>query len=220
MRFLHNSGMFRYFQNQDNRRELCMVAGLILAGLTFTHWMWGWPLGIQAATQANAPTGGGMLAPSLGQYLLESLPLVTVGVLYYLGRRHGREIPSSSAAQSKPLVVFVSMDSLSIEPKSISPGKTLKIGYVVESSADVPSGIWLGASLWYKNGKSFWNVHQDKPVVLLKGTHEYDRDLTIPADAPLGNHRLGANVWHGVLSEGNKSVRLTKGGRVEIAIVA
>ena len=55
---------------------------------------------------------------------------------------------------------------------------------------------------------------------LLKGTHEYDRDLTIPADALLGNHMLGASVWHGVLADSKNSVAIAKGGRVEIVVVA
>jgi hypothetical protein len=128
-----------------------------------------------------------------------------------------------SGAAKKPIAhfVFVGVVSLRVDEKTISRGKTLKIRYLVNSSEDVSDGMWLGASFWDdKRKKSVFNVHQDKPVSLLKGTHEYDRDLTIPADVSLGNHALQANVWRGVVGDSAKSVAIASGGRIEIAVVA
>jgi len=116
--------------------------------------------------------------------------------------------------------VFVVIISLRVDENRVSRGKTLKIRYVVNSSDDVAGDIWLGASLWDANKKQFSNVHQDKSVSLLKGTHEYDRDLTIPTDALLGKRSLGANVWHGVVGDSAKSVIVAKGERIAIEIVA
>jgi len=127
---------------------------------------------------------------------------------------------SKRSDESATHFVFVNIISFRVDEQMVARGKTLKIRYEVNSSEDVSDDIWLGASLRDKNGKHFSNVRQDKPVSLLKGTHEYDRDLTIPADALLGNHMLGASVWHGVLGDSNNSVAIAKGGRVEIAVVA
>jgi hypothetical protein len=82
-----NRGMLKHLQSQENRREYYMVAGLILAVLTFTHWQWGWPIGIQATVQGGTPTGSNLLGQIPWRHLLEGLPLVALGVLYYLGRR-------------------------------------------------------------------------------------------------------------------------------------
>jgi hypothetical protein len=121
--------------------------------------------------------------------------------------------------QSQNKFVSISIISLRVDDKIVSRGNTLKIRYEVFCSEDISDHIWLGASLHYKNGQSFCNVRQDKPVSLLKGTREYDRDLTLPTDAPLGSHTLMANVWKGPLSDGRTSDRLTNGGRVEISVV-
>jgi hypothetical protein len=122
--------------------------------------------------------------------------------------------------QTQNKFVSINIISLKVDEKALSRGKTMRIRYEVFCSADVSGDIWLGASLLYKNGKSVWNTRQDKPVSLLRGTREYDRDLTIPNDAPLGGHMLLANVWQGPLSDGKQSSPLTNGGRVEISVVA
>jgi hypothetical protein len=67
-----------------------MVVGLIFTGLTFTHWLWGWPIGSPAPASTNPQAGDGVLGQVPWQHLLEGLPLLAVGVLYYLGRRHGK----------------------------------------------------------------------------------------------------------------------------------
>lgn len=130
--------------------------------------------------------------------------------------------PIEKAKESSRLThfVFTNVISLSVDEKTVSRGKTLKIRYEVESSEGVSDDIWLGASLWDKSGKSFWNIRQDKPISLLKGIHEYDRDLTISANVSLGNHTLRANVWRGVLGDSTNSMIIAKGSPVEIVVVA
>lgn len=127
---------------------------------------------------------------------------------------------SKSTTGTTITFVFVVIISVRVDDNKVSRGKTIKIRYVVNSSEDVAGDIWLGASLWDVNKKHFSNVHQDKLVSLLKGTHEYDRDLTIPADALPGKRSLGVNVWHGVVGDSTKSVVIAKGERIPIEIVA
>ncbi len=117
--------------------------------------------------------------------------------------------------------VFVNVSSLKVDEKTVSRGKTLKIRYEILSSEDVSDNIWLGASFPDpKRGKPVYNPSEDKRISLLKGTHAYDRNLTIPADASLGSHMLGAGVWQGVLGDSSKSVAIAKGTPVEIVVVA
>ena len=125
-------------------------------------------------------------------------------------------------AQPKPhpAFIFVNVTSLRAEETTISRGRTLKIRYEIVSSEDVSEGVWLGASLGDGKGKYFSNARQDKPITLLKGPHEYDRDLTIPVDVLPGRYKLGANVWYGVLANGSKSVIIAPGSPVEIVVVA
>ena len=82
--------MHKHFRSRENRREWYMVLGLVWGTLTFTHWVWGWPIGIPSTVQVNSQTGGGVLGPIPWRHLLEGLPLLVVGLLYYLGRRHGK----------------------------------------------------------------------------------------------------------------------------------
>ena len=76
--------------------------------------------------------------------------------------------------------------------------------------------------MWDKTtGKSaFSNVDQDKTITLLKGKHEYDRRLKIPANAAIGNYVLGTGVWYGVRGHANKSQKIANGPRIDIAVVA
>ena len=126
----------------------------------------------------------------------------------------------SERSRRAKLEISVKIDSFSVDEKTVARGKTLKIRYLIECSDDASGNIWLGASFPDKKGKYIFNVHQDKLVSLLKGRHEYDRDLTIPADAPLGSYMLQGNVWRGVLGDSAKSIRLANGGPVEIVVVA
>ena len=118
------------------------------------------------------------------------------------------------------VLISVCVVSLSVEPTTITRGKTLKIRYTVESSQDVADKIWLGASLPDKNQKWIFNRTQDKPIRLLKGLHEYDRDLTIPTGTAPGSYMLHASVWHGDLSDSAETNRVAKGKPVPIVIEA
>jgi hypothetical protein len=129
---------------------------------------------------------------------------------------------SQIQTELKPIkyFVFVNVVSFRVDESTISRGKTLKIRYEITSSEDVPDDMWLGASLWDGNGKHFSNPRQDKAVSVMKGTREYDRDLTIPADKPIGNYNLQGGIWRGALGDSNNSVRLSHGGPVKIVVVA
>jgi hypothetical protein len=132
-------------------------------------------------------------------------------------RRAGKEFHHRNPQPPAPPASTVGQ---SVDEKTLARGKTLKIRYLIECSDDASGNIWLGASFPDKKGKYIFNVHQDKLVSLLKGRHEYDRDLTIPADAPLGSYMLQGNVWRGVLGDSAKSTRLANGGPLEIVVVA
>jgi len=78
-----------------------MLAGLFLAALTYTHTIFGWPLGTQPApalpvssTDAAPKTGAADGVPWV--QLIEAIPLLAVGILYLLGRRSGVSPKSTS----------------------------------------------------------------------------------------------------------------------------
>jgi hypothetical protein len=139
------------------------------------------------------------------------------GILTWKGGR-GRGETASRVGSNK--IIGITVASFSVDETTVTRGKTLKIRYLIDCSEDVSGEIWLGASFPDKQGKYIFNVHQDKPVSLLKGRHEYDRDLTIPSNVPPGSYRLQGNVWQGVLGNSTQSIRLANGGPVEIVVVA
>jgi hypothetical protein len=95
------------FKDKEFRREFCMFAALVvgLAALAFTalnfsHNLGYWPhgnIGLPSASQTQSSTGQNspQIVPpegSLMQWLLLALTgasVIAVGILYYLGRRHG-----------------------------------------------------------------------------------------------------------------------------------
>jgi hypothetical protein len=115
----------------------------------------------------------------------------------------------------------VNISSASVDSRTTSQGRTLKIRYLIECSVNVSDKIWLGASFQdNKSGKYFFNTLEDKPISLLNGKHEYERDFTIPMDAPLGTYMLRVNVWRGVVGDSSQSKCIARGTPVEIVIVA
>lgn len=119
-----------------------------------------------------------------------------------------------SEARLADLRSKIKVVSLLPEPKSIYRGKTLKIIYLIESAEDVSGNLWLGASF-----QNAFEPRQDKSISLMKGVHEYERELTIPANAPPGTHKLQANVWCGVVGDSTKA-DIVAPGEAEIVIVA
>jgi hypothetical protein len=79
------------FPDREQRRELYMVAGLILAAFGFSHNLGYWPHGVSVPTPPT-PSGGSspVVAGMRWDQFLYALPLLVVGVLYFLGRRVGR----------------------------------------------------------------------------------------------------------------------------------
>jgi hypothetical protein len=122
--------------------------------------------------------------------------------------------------RSTATLVSICVISLSIEPSTIRRGRTVKIRYLVESSRDVIESLWLGAAFQDKNKQWIFNRAQDKPIRILKGSHEYDRDLTIPANIDPGNYTLQASVWRGDLSDSKEDNRVARGKGVPIVIEA
>ncbi len=111
-------------------------------------------------------------------------------------------------------VVSICLARFRVDESTISRGRTLKIRYEIDASEDVSDNIWLGASIPYDQGKKMIaEKKQDKRISLYAGMHEYDRDLTIPPDAPLGNYKLQANVWQ-------REKIIARGNRIDIVIVA
>jgi hypothetical protein len=111
-------------------------------------------------------------------------------------------------------IVSICLVRFRVDEPTISRGKTLKIRYEIDASEDISDNIWLGASIPYDQGKKFIaEKKQDKRISIYAGIREYDRDLTIPPDAPLGNHKLQANVWQ-------RDKIIARGTRIDIVIVA
>ncbi len=113
----------------------------------------------------------------------------------------------------------VNVIDMSAEPATIRRGQTLKLTYRIECWESVSDGVWLGASFQdKKSGKWFYNLQEDKSISL-KGIGTYDRDLTIPTDAPLGEQMLTSNVWRGVVGRSGSSKVIARCTPVPITIV-
>jgi hypothetical protein len=99
-------GMFMHLRIQDNRREWYMVIGLVFTALMFSHAIFGWPGGPPQLDSAIPPdptrqSGDGDV---LGQIpwvrLIEGLPLLAVGILYFLGRRHRNSVSAVNDSET------------------------------------------------------------------------------------------------------------------------
>jgi hypothetical protein len=132
------------------------------------------------------------------------------------GLPKGLRLETSVSVFVTPKVTVI---ATSAEPKTVSRGKTLKITYVIECSGNVSEKIWLGASFRDRTGKLHHNLTQDKVIALRKGKNEYHRDFTIARDAPLGDQKLGTNVWRGAVADSNKSKIVAVGPPIPISIV-
>jgi hypothetical protein len=78
----------------------------------------------------------------------------------------------------------------------VTRGDALQIQYVVETTAHgLP--CWLGASIWSGGDLPIFNQAEDTAVSLRRGTQQYARRSTVPANAPPGEYRLNAEVWYG-----------------------
>lgn len=181
--------MLKHLRSQENRREWYMVVGLLWATLTFTHWLWGWPLGIQATTQANAPTGGSVVGQIPWRHLLEGLPLVALGILYYLGRRHGNKTLTHPAPK---LEIVGIRNNAHVAHEQVIYG-TAPAGIPIELR------VYVGGT-WHVQGKAdtfgdtwectCWFGHSDSPagsryqLVALSSKDALPDKLTeLPADA-------------------------------------
>ena len=118
-----------------------------------------------------------------------------------------------------PGTLSVNVIDMSAEPATIRRGQTLKLTYRIECSESASDGVWLGASFQDKKSeKWFYNLQEDKSISL-KGIGTYDRNLTIPSDAPLGEQMLTSNVWRGVVSRSGSSKVIARCTPVPITIV-
>lgn len=96
----------------------------------------------------------------------------------------------------------------SIETRSISRGQALAINYEIESSEEVPPGIWLGASFQSQSRQDYFNQSEDRGVSLSKGRCVYTRVLTPSANMPPGEYFLLTNIWQGEVGNSRASRRL------------
>ena|ERR1035437_5364830 len=79
---------------REQRREIYMVAGLLIASLGYSHNLGYWPRGVPATGQSSPSTEGGMVGIHWENFLY-SLPVLVVGVLYWLGSRERLSRPGS-----------------------------------------------------------------------------------------------------------------------------
>ena len=130
--------------------------------------------------------------------------LTIVGSSFAVGRWwRGREL--SSEARRKALVdvcaaiTQTKLVSVQVDGDTYGRGQGIPIQYWVSSTADIELGIWLGASLWSEGPKQeMYNAPtEDKSISVLKGTHLYERSLTVPVRTPPGVYNLNVNVWFG-----------------------
>jgi hypothetical protein len=132
------------------------------------------------------------------------------------GLPKGLLIEASAAVKVVPKIILL---ATSVEPRNVSRGSSLSITCEVESSENVPQGIWLGASFRdEKTGKLFHDTSEDKPVSLVKGRKEYARALTIAKDAPLGEQKLSTSLWRGTAGDSTRSKWIVGARPISITI--
>jgi hypothetical protein len=99
---------------------------------------------------------------------------------------------------------------LQYAPMTVGRGGQLTLTYTIESQADIPEGIWLGANLTAAGKNMIFNTKEDKPVQIQAGNHNYSRVLTIPADSSAGTYKLTVGVWLGPVGDSKKSRSLCR----------
>jgi pyrimidine deaminase RibD-like protein len=104
------------------------------------------------------------------------------------------------------------------KPTTIARGKTLDISYEIESDREIPKGMWLGASFRDSSNKLFCVPTEDKPVAIAKGRNIYHRTFTVDIKAPIGEQKLGTNLWVGVPGDSNKSTMVASKSVITITI--
>jgi hypothetical protein len=98
--------MANIFKSQDNRRELYMVVGLVVAWLSYSHSVGLWPYAASTqAAGANTPLDGvGVLGKVPWRDIWHALPILAVGILYYLGRHGGQKDSGAGRSPSGGLL--------------------------------------------------------------------------------------------------------------------
>jgi hypothetical protein len=98
-------------------------------------------------------------------------------------------------------------------------GHTYGLEYTIRAAENMPTLFWLGSSYLDATGHRHASQAHDKPINLINGVYPYRRDFTVPANSPLGDFKLGMNLWMGSPAPGMQSARIY-GVENKIKIVA
>lgn len=141
--------------------------------------------------------------------------LTVLGIGYSIGRWHEARRRRAGLAEQALAVLRSSLQGVRIVEITVScaevrPSGSLGVAVKVTNAADCEVPVWLGASLVDANGREYFQVDQDKSVILSNGTDVYRRDLTVPGETPPGEYTLVAAVWIGKRGHGRASLQLAR----------
>jgi len=149
---------------------------------------------------------------------------ITNGVIWQKWRSRDESLAAAFKILKESLLGIQLLESSSKLKDDYIGDDRIKIPYKIKSDVEVREGIWLGASIQFgdygtPSWKMFNRIDQDEEIVLRKGTHEYERVLTVSLDAAgLGVCYLVWDVWFGVVGSSEKSIRLKEAGRKRIRV--
>ena len=130
--------------------------------------------------------------------------LATIAVTgFKLGQWWTRRTVDAAALQQAfrtacEIIEKVELEAVVAPGEQFQRGHTIAIQYQIASPSDIEVGVWLGASLWDEQGKMFNSIAEDKAVAIRKGSHPYERTLTVPINVAAGVYKLNVNIWWGV----------------------
>jgi hypothetical protein len=113
----------------------------------------------------------------------------------------------------------VKLEGTKLQTNILKRGQTYWLEYTIRAAENMPTLFWLGSSFLDAAGVRHASKSHDKPINIINGVHPYKRDFTVPANSPLGDFRLGMNLWMGSPATGMQSARIY-GVEQKIKIVA
>jgi hypothetical protein len=100
-----------------------------------------------------------------------------------------------------------------INPETVPRRERLKLWYYINNKLDIEVPVWLGAHLRTYGDtagyREYFDIQEDRKVVLQPGDTTYHRYLTIKNDWPVGMYQLVAAVWYGIRAGPQNSINLT-----------
>lgn len=88
----------------------------------------------------------------------------------------------------------------------LKQGETCEIKTVINNTTAFECSLWIGLSATSENGSLFWNVNEDKQIIVSpSGLTVIKRQYTFQINAPLGSYDIQISLWHGTKSDPKQS---------------